>query len=212
MNSRSFLAALAAAFVVFVWQSISHMALPWFHDSLNKFENEAAMVEAFKANAKVDGIYHLPQADMKDEAATEAAMKQMETGVSVFVAVRLNGRGGMAQSLVHQFIYNLLGALFVTFLLTKLSHSGTGCRVGVTVFFALFAIATAILPNWSWRWLGRIESIESPPLHPRGRTVAGRCQEWCTYGWGRLRACVPPRTAPHCTHTPPGIKLFAVQF
>ena len=146
MNSRSFLAALAAAFVVFVWQGISHMALPWFHDSLNKFENEAAMVEAFKANSKVDGIYHLPQADMKDEAA----MKQMETGVSVFVAVKLNGRGGMAQSLVHQFIYNLLGALFVTFLLTKLSHSGTGCRVGVTVFFSLFAIVTAILPNWSW--------------------------------------------------------------
>ena len=150
MNSRSFLAALAAAFVVFVWQSISHMALPWFHDSLNKFENEAAMVEAFKANAKADGIYHLPQADMKDKAASEVAMKQMETGVSVFVAVKLQGRGGMAQSLVHQFIFNLLGALFVTFLLTKLSHSGTGCRVGVTVFFSLFAVATAILPNWSW--------------------------------------------------------------
>jgi hypothetical protein len=87
---------------------------------------------------------------MKDEAASEAAMKQMETGVSVFVAVKLTGRGGMAQSLVHQFIFNLLGALFVTFLLTKLSHSGTGCRVGFTVFFSLFAIATAILPSWSW--------------------------------------------------------------
>ena len=150
MNSRSFLAALAAAFVIFVWQSISHMALPWFHDSHNKFENETEMVEAFKANARADGIYHLPQADMKDEAASEAAMKQMETGVSVFVAVKLTGRGGIAQSLVHQFIFNLLGALFVTFLLTKLSHSGTGCRVGVTVFFSLFAIATAILPSWSW--------------------------------------------------------------
>jgi hypothetical protein len=146
MNSRSFLAALAAAFVIFVWQSISHMALPWFHDSLNKFENEAVMVEAFKANSKVDGIYTLPQAEMNDEAA----MKQMETSVSVFVAVKLNGRSGFGASLVHQFIYNLLGALFVTFLLTKLSHSGTGCRVGVTVFFSLFAIVTAILPNWLW--------------------------------------------------------------
>ena len=108
------------------------------------------MVKAFKANINADGIYHLPQANMKDKAAYEAATKQMETGVSVFVVVKLNGRGGMAQSLVHQFIYNLLGALFVTFLLTKLSHSGTGCRVGVTVFFSLFAIVTAILPSWSW--------------------------------------------------------------
>ena len=150
MNSRSFLAALAAAFVIFVWQSISHMALPWFHDSLNKFENEAVMVEAFKDNAKTDGMYHLPHADMNDKAAMETAMKQSESGVSMFLAVRLNGRSGMAESMVHQFIFNLLGALFVTFLLTKLSHSGTGCRVGVTVFFSLFAIVTAILPNWSW--------------------------------------------------------------
>jgi hypothetical protein len=150
MNSRSFLAALAAAFVIFVWQSISHMALPWFHDSLNKFENEAAMVEALKANAKTDGMYHMPHADMNDKAAMETAMKQSESGVSMFLAVRLNGRSGMAESMVHQFIFNLLGALFVTFLLTKLSHSGTGCRVGVTVFFSLFAIVTAILPNWSW--------------------------------------------------------------
>jgi hypothetical protein len=60
MNSRSFLAALAAAFVIFVWQSISHMALPWFHDSHNKFKNEAEMVEAFKVNAKADGICHRP--------------------------------------------------------------------------------------------------------------------------------------------------------
>ena len=150
MNSRSFLAALAAAFVIFVWQIISHMALPWFHDSLNKFENEAVMVEAFKDNAKTDGMYHLPHADMNDKAAMETAMKQSESGVSKFLAVRLNGRSGMAESMVHQFIFNLLGALFVTFLLTKLSHSGTGCRVGVTVFFSLFAIVTAILPNWSW--------------------------------------------------------------
>ena len=80
----------------------------------------------------------------------EIATKQSETGVSMFLAVRLNGRSSFGVSLVYQFVFNLLGAVFVTFLLTKLSHSGTGCRVGVTVFFALFAVVTAILPNWSW--------------------------------------------------------------
>ncbi len=57
MKCRSFLAALAAAIVVFVWQSVSHMALPWFHDSLNKFTDEAAVVEVIKDNAPVDGMY-----------------------------------------------------------------------------------------------------------------------------------------------------------
>jgi hypothetical protein len=127
------------------------MALPWFHNSLNTFDNETAVVEVIKANAnKGDGVYHLPQAEMSDKNATDAAMKQMETGVSMFVVVTLNGRNGMTHSLANQFIFNFLGALFVTFLLSKLSHSGTGCRVGVTVFFALFAVVTVILPNWSW--------------------------------------------------------------
>jgi len=36
------------------------MALPWFHDSLNKFTDEAAVVEVIKDNAPVDGMYTLP--------------------------------------------------------------------------------------------------------------------------------------------------------
>jgi hypothetical protein len=122
------------------------MALPWFHDSLNKFTDEAAVVEVIKDNAPVDGMYTLPQAGMNDENAT----KQMETGVSIFVAVVVNGRNGMAHSLANQFLFNFIGALFVAFLLSKLSHSGTCCRVGGTVFFSLFAVVTVILPNWSW--------------------------------------------------------------
>ena len=121
MKCRSFLAALAAAIVVFVWQSVSHMALPWFHDSLNKFTDEAAVVEVIKDNAPVDGMYTLPQAGMNDENATN----QMETAVSIFVAVVVNGRNGMAHSLANQFLFNFIGTLFVAFLLSKLSHSGT---------------------------------------------------------------------------------------
>ena len=163
MNPRSFGAALAAAVVLFIWQSVSHIFIPWFHNSLNSFEDEQAIEAAILANAKVDGeltdgIYTLPnvnphgdfQSKEELQSATKVAQQQMAEGVSIFAAVVTQGRGGMREGLAKQFVFNLLGALLVTFLLTKLSHDGMGCRMGVTVFFSLFAIVTAVLPNWAW--------------------------------------------------------------
>lgn len=161
MKPRSYLAAFVAALVVFIWQSISHLAIPWHHKSLNAFEDQNATKEMILQNAKVDGklkdgIYTLPNVNMFDANKTKmsseqaAAQKQMAEGVSVFAAVVTQGRGGMGKGLAYQFGFNMLGALFVTFLLSKLSHDGMGCCVGVTVFFALFAIVTAVLPNWAW--------------------------------------------------------------
>ena len=161
MKPRSCLAAFVAALVVFVWQSVSHMFIPWFHKSLNSFADQNATREFLLENAKVngeltDGMYLLPNVDIfqedkdKIKSEQEAAQKQMAEGVSVFAAVVTQGRGGFAESLVKQFIINLAGALLVAFMLSKLSHDGMGCRVGVTVFFALFAIVTAVLPNWTW--------------------------------------------------------------
>ena len=162
-NPRTLLAALAAAVVIFIWQSISHMLLPWQHNALNGFENEAAMeaaiLEQAKSNGELkDGMYMLPNVNPHDKSKTkeqirteqEAAMKQWTEGVSIFAAVSTQGRSGFGENLVKQFLFNLAGALLITFLLTKLSHDGMGCRMGVTVFFSLFAIVTTILPNWAW--------------------------------------------------------------
>ena len=113
MNPRSFGAALAAAVVLFIWQSVSHIFIPWFHNSLNSFEDEQAIEAAILANAKVDGeltdgIYALPnvnphgdfQSKEELQSATKVAQQQMAEGVSIFAAVVTQGRGGML-SLIH---------------------------------------------------------------------------------------------------------------
>ena len=161
MKPRSYLAAFVAALVVFVWQSISHMFIPWFHNSLNSFADQNATANFILEQAKVDGelkdgMYMLPHVDMANPNQEEvktlqaAAQKQMSEGVSIFAAVVTQGRGGMGEGLGKQFVINFIGALLIAFMLSKLSHDGMGCRMGVTVFFALFAIVTAVLPNWAW--------------------------------------------------------------
>lgn len=163
MKPRSYLAAFVAALVVFVWQSITHMFIPWFHNSLNAFADQNATTQMILEQARVDGelkdgMYMLPNVNPHDSTKTKeqitteqkAAQKQMAEGVSVFAAVVTQGRSGMGAGLGKQFGINFVGALLVAFMLSKLSHDGMGCRVGVTVFFALFAIVTAVLPNWAW--------------------------------------------------------------
>lgn len=161
MKPRSYLAAFVAALVLFIWQGITHMAIPSFHAMLYQFadQNETERVIAensVKDGQPADGIYVLPNMDMKEKdkakkkAAQEAVQKQYAEGVSVFAVVNLNGKKTMTECLIYQFIFNFIAALLIAFMLSKLSHDGMGCRMGVTVFFALFAFVTAILPNWAW--------------------------------------------------------------
>ena len=151
MCKKILLGALLGGLTVFLWQAISHVPLPWFHTSLNQFENPEEVEKVLAANAKQDGMYLLPNPGM--DASTEEMAQgetQMTEGFSVFGSINQKGRLGYGKALAFQFLYNVLGAALITFILCQFKEGGYGCRIGVAVFFALFAIFTAILPNWSW--------------------------------------------------------------
>ena len=150
MKPRILQAALAAAVVVFLWQSVSHMALPWHRTTLSKFKDAGAVQKVMEENADKPGMYMVPWSDHHDDEAMKKAMEQMEKGFSMFAAVRPNGSNSFGESFVQQFVWNFLGAFFIAFLLVKLNLKGTTCTVGTTVFFVLFTIVVGILPNWTW--------------------------------------------------------------
>ena len=95
-------------------------------------------------------MYFYPHLDPNDKEALPKVTKHLAEGYVVFASISPKGKYSMPVCLMFQFVFNFAGALLVTFLLSKLSHDGTGCRVGVTVFFALFALVTSVLPNWTW--------------------------------------------------------------
>ncbi len=172
-NPRTLLAALVAAVVLFLWQSFAHMALPWSHSAMGPFEDAATIERTLKDNVLADGIYMLPHAAPGHQEAWEAAHRQATEGFSVLAIVTLSGKKSFGECLAWQFLFNLIGALLVTFLLTKLSHDGMGCRMGVTVFFSLFTAATAILPNWAWFAYPNSYTSFAVFTHVIGWTLAG---------------------------------------
>jgi hypothetical protein len=154
MKPRAALAALVATITVFAWQTVSHMALPWHHVTVMSFKNPEAVEKVLVENANDPGMYMLPWADHHDEETMKKATEQWDNGFSMFAAVRPNGSNSMESSLAQQFLWNLLGALLIAFLLGKLNLKGTACKVGITVSFALFTVVCGILPNWTWWGFG----------------------------------------------------------
>ena len=95
MCKKILLGALLGGLTVFLWQAISHVPLPWFHTSLNQFENPEEVEKVLAANAKQDGMYFLPNPGM--DASTEEMAQgetQMTEGFSVFGSINLKGRLG----------------------------------------------------------------------------------------------------------------------
>ena len=151
MGKRILLGGLLGGLTVFIWQMISHMFIPWFHNSLNGFDNPKEVEAAIVKNVKGSGMYispWLPHGAPEDKM-TEA-QKQMTEGFSIFASVHPNGKHGMAEALPLQFGCNVIGAVLCTFILCQFKHAGMGCRVGVVLFFALFAVTTSVIPNWAW--------------------------------------------------------------
>lgn len=154
MCKKILLGALLGGLTVWVWQSISHMALPWHYTAFSQFKEPAKVETALKENAEGSGMFMIPWADLKDEEAMQKAHEQSATGLFVFASVRPQGGIHFGSNLGQQFLWNALAAALVTFILCQFKEAGMGCRIGVVLFFALFSVFTTVAPNWTWWGFG----------------------------------------------------------
>jgi hypothetical protein len=79
----------------------------------------------------------------------------------------------MGSNLRQQFLWNVLAAALVTFILCQFKEGGFGCRVGVALFFGLFSVLTVIVPNWTWWGFGNAFTLVSIADMLIGWTLAG---------------------------------------
>ena len=93
---------------VFVWGTISWMALPWHHHTLKTFTNEAAVAQVVSQNAPSSGTYLLLP-----------GTRGPAGGLTLFGAVRRESPN-MAFYYLRGLAVEMLGALLVTWLLLTL--------------------------------------------------------------------------------------------
>jgi len=161
MGNRVLLATVLGGIALFIWGSVSHLALGLGSTGIRELPNEAAVLAAMKGSIAEPGFYFFPGMGVGPGATAEqknAAQKKFEdryiagpngiliyhpTGTTPFSPAKLGAQLGL----------NLLQALLAALLLSMAPGLGSyGRRIG---FFALLGLLMATATNVEyWNWYG----------------------------------------------------------
>jgi hypothetical protein len=147
---KAFLAAIVGAVIAFGWSSVSWMALPFHEQSLNGFDDEAAVAEIIRTHVSEPGIYILP-GDKSMEP--EAKMKAIADGPFLFASIRPGASEGanMTTAIIRGFTATLVSGILLAILLgavaPRLNYIG---RVFYVIVIAVFVALVGVYPNQIW--------------------------------------------------------------
>ncbi len=153
--SKSLLqASLIAGLVVFIWGIFSWMVLPFHKCCMHKFKDECKVASVIRENAPVGGMYVLPNTMGYNENASPAEMRKsmemMDTGPFMFAAVAPRMERSMGVAFAISYVTQVLGALIVTFLLSRTRGLKFWDKVKFVMLFGLGAGILGLLPAWNW--------------------------------------------------------------
>jgi hypothetical protein len=162
ITTRIILAGVLGAVAMFVWTSITHMALPLGEAGVQNTMNDDALLSALKSTVKdKPGLYIYPSMGLGPDAThaqRNEAMKSyeatMEKNPSGFFIYHPAGSRpmNMVKYLTTEFATELCEALLAVWLLAQTRIVTFGGRVG---FVTAAGIIAAIATNVSyWNWWG----------------------------------------------------------
>ena len=157
---RIVIAGLIGAVVLFVWNFVSWMFIPWH--MLEKLPAEPAIVEALREADVPSGIYTVPGIDhaavaeqsAEEKAATEEAFRTAhKQGPLAFIAYHTEGAMPLSPlTMGVGFVLYFLQATVVAVILAMAGPALPGIvgRVLLVIMLGLFTAIGTDLVNWNW--------------------------------------------------------------
>ncbi len=129
---------LAAAVTLFVWQAVSNAAIPWHQATVNSFKDNAAAVQAIRAQAPANGVYVAPEGIVLAQSLTPTLADKSKS---------------MGTNLAKQFVIDLVAALVLCLALAdqrvRRSARDVALRLGA------LGLAAGMIKEFSdWNWYG----------------------------------------------------------
>lgn len=151
------LGTILGAIVLFVWNALAWMIIPWPGEPLRHFTSEDAIVAAIKANAPRSGNYLIPNEPQRLPGMTEEqyqkAMKdaedRMNNGPNVFAVVRLEPMS-IGKAMVIGFLTNVIAVLLACILLLQTDRLSYRGRVAFVAGLGLLVFLAGHLDEWNW--------------------------------------------------------------
>ena len=128
---------LAAGITLFVWQTISNVAIPWHSATVKQFTNNAAAVQAIHAVAPTNGVYVAPEGVVAAVSFTPDMADKTKS---------------MGPNMAKQLVIDLIAALLLCVVIGRI---GVGRKRDAALTLGLAGLAAGIIKEMSdWNWYG----------------------------------------------------------
>lgn len=127
---------LAAAVTLFVWQAVSNTAIPWHKATINTFRDNAAAVQAIRAQAPANGVYAAPEGIVLAQSLTPTLADKSKS---------------MGANLAKQFVIDLIAAFVLCLVLADQSVRRRARDVALRLGgIGLAAVMIKEFSDWNW--------------------------------------------------------------
>jgi hypothetical protein len=144
MNGKFLLyGTLAAGITLFVWQTISNVAIPWHAATVTAFTDNAGAVKAVQAIAPTNGVYAAPEGVLLVQSLTPDLADKTKS---------------MGPNMAKQIVIDLIAAFVLCIVVARI---GVRRKRDTALTLALAALAIVMIKELSdWNWYGFAASYE----------------------------------------------------
>ncbi len=150
---RFILSAMVGTLILFAWNMVSWLVLPFHSNSLRNIPDSALDVMVLKEHLKEDGVYHYPGLPEDSSSESWAVMEEkVKTGPRITLMVYKSGETSLFSpiSFLVGLVFNSLSVLLLMFILSNMSNRGRWRVVTVSIAVGLFVSFIKDFPQMVW--------------------------------------------------------------
>ncbi len=151
-TKKLIISTLLGGILLFIWNAVSWMALPFHSGSLNTIPDEAMDVANLQNTLSQDGVYHYPGLPGTNDQTMTDIEKKLSEGPRITLMVYKSGPTEFFDPtmFLKSFLINLITAFLLVFILSKTNVIGWNnilmISVGIGVLIGI--VTDVALMNW----------------------------------------------------------------
>lgn len=151
-NIKYITSVLISTIILFLWNAMSWMVLPFRTDNLINIPDNAFQQDSLKKHITIDGVYHYPGIPDNSAESINTINEKLNSGPRITMMVYKSGPTELFSPIIllYSFVFNLLTAFLSIYILTKLTAKNKLSIIVTSVIIGLIICVAEILPTATW--------------------------------------------------------------
>ncbi len=152
-TKRIIITAIVGTLILFAWNALSWMVLPFHSNALKNIPEKAMNAEMLKQNLESDGVYHYPGLPENNTPEGWAPIQEkLKTGPRITLMVYKSGETSVfsPSSFLTGLLFNLLTVLLLLFIIKKIENKSSRNIIMLSLAFGLLISFARDFPQMVW--------------------------------------------------------------